>query len=95
MEKTICLGDVDFDGSYGNIRAYNTYNKDEVINFKMTIDKFGAINMGTINLENTDSIETNEEIVHLNGYDFFRDFDGVIRYLEVIPIENRFEILDL
>ena len=90
IEKTIMkevnLDNVDLnDDTYGNIRAYNIDNKDEYIDFKMKVKKFKTINLMGINEEN----------IYFNGYDFFRDFHGVIRYSKVDSIESRFEILDL
>ena len=83
--RVISLENIDLDGMHGSIRAYNIDNKDEYIDFNMDIDKFRIITLMGINEEN----------INFDGYDFFRDFHRVIRYSKVVPIENRFEILDL
>lgn len=84
-ENPVCLGKVDLSGSHGSVRAYNIDNKEEYIDFKITVEESGLIS----------KMKINEENVYMYGYEFFRDFHGVIRYSKVVPIENRFELLDL
>ena len=83
--SVVHLENIDINGTHGNIRAYNIDNKEEYIDFKMSIEAFGKINKMGINEDN----------IYVSGYDFFKDFHGINRYRKVIPIDNRFEIMDL
>ncbi len=85
MAQIIYFGGIDLNGLHGNVRAYNIDNKDECVDFKMDIEKFRNINLMGINEEN----------IYFGGYDFFRDFYGVIRYSKIEPIYSRFDILDI
>ena len=83
--KEINLDNIDINGMHGNIRACNIDNKDEYVDFKMEIEKLRIIYSTSISEEN----------IYFNGYDFFKDLHGVVRYSKVEPIESRFEILDI
>ena len=65
--------------------ACSIHNKNETINFILSYKVYYKIIYQEILKPN----------IYYKGYEFFKDFQGIIRYDKIEPILTRWEILDL
>ena len=65
--------------------ACSIHNKNEITFFILNHKKYCEIVYS----------EINESNIYYKGYEFFKDFQGIIRYDKIEPINNRWEILDI
>ncbi len=67
------------------LTACSIHNKNEIINFMLDFSIYCEIAYQKINGDN----------IYYKGYEFFKDFHGIVRFDKIFPIDSRFDILDL